>query len=174
MNISIFFQWEQYLSVLIRYSGWQEHWIATSTKKKKRSWLALFGCWSCCLASKYFGFTWMLWDGRLDWESGFDGAAPDDPLVDDWKPSSFSITWSEVGENTPFHVPNKCLMLLCMEESTCLYALQNTYNNKEPPKKTKVDLIQKETRIHYFSMKLVISTIRSTKKKVRRARTIIY
>ena len=99
---------------------------------QRKMWLALFGCWNCCLASKYFRttWTWMLWDGRWDWESGFGAAEPDDdPLVDDWKPRSFSIIWSEVGENTPFHVPKRCLMLVCTGGSTCLYALQKTYHS---------------------------------------------
>lgn len=65
-------------------------------------------CCRCCL-SKYSGFTWML---RV-------------------KPSSFSIIRRVWGGKTSFQVLKRRLILDWTEGSTCLYALQNTYNVNE-------------------------------------------
>lgn len=102
-------------------------WYRCKTEKSKifqeKEPLTILDCWSFCLASKYSGFTWILRAGC--WDCG-SGSKEDDLFAADWKPSSFSISCSDWGGNTPFQVPKRWRIPERTTESTCLYALQKT------------------------------------------------
>lgn len=84
---------------------------------------------SRCLASKYFGFTWMLCAGRWTCESCLD-VTDDEPLTLVENSSSSAIIWSVCEGNTPFQVPKRWRIPEWTAGSTCLYALQNTWKSK--------------------------------------------
>lgn len=81
-------------------------------------WLLEFLC--CC----FLQIHWDLHESCDQGAEGLHGQPFPFPTVE--KPSSLSIDWRYWAGNTPFHVLERCRILECNAESTCLYALQNT------------------------------------------------
>ena len=133
-NLSCFKKYQKFSAFLVKNELWKLPFpcisaeVTTELGKFENLKLTTADCWSCRCASKYFGLTWIPWDGRGDGDSEcliFSWLVGRWlSVVENW--SSSSILPSTEEGKTCDHVPKRWRMAGCMLVWTWLYASQNT------------------------------------------------